>query len=107
MEALAPVFAFLSSAAGPLSAVGSAIGIGKELFGGGGGGGGSTSGPSSTPATVTPSTSPTTPAVTPVDYTKQQNAYYQQMLSGLGMGTPGGELPPGLQEAINRQASML
>lgn len=105
MEALAPVFAFLSSAAAPLSAVGSAIGIGKELFGGGGGA--SAGGP--TPATAAPAaaTTPTTPSISPSDYTKQQNAYYQQMLSGLGMGTAGGELPPGIQEAINRQASML
>lgn len=106
MEALMPILttigSAMSSVAPVLGAASSAIGLGKELFGGGGGGGGS-----ATPATVAPATSPTTPTISAGDYTNQQNAYYKQMLAGLGMGTPGGELPPGIQEAIDRQASML
>ncbi len=47
------------------------------------------------------------PGTSPDDYRKQQTAYNQQMLAGLGMGTPTGELPEGIANSIERQASLI
>ena len=78
-------------------------GIFKALFGGGGGGSpapkAASSPQSAAPAGVAPGTSPD-------EYKRQQQAQYQQMLAGLGL-TQGGELPQGIQENIDRQASLI
>jgi hypothetical protein len=74
--------------------------IGKAM------GGDSSSGSGSSPAT-TAAAKPTTPNISAGDYTNQQQAYYKNMLSGLGMDTPGGGLPEGIQQSISRQAAML
>ena len=47
------------------------------------------------------------PGTSPDDFKRNQTAQYQQMLAGLGMGQAGGELPQGIQENIDRQASLL
>ena len=47
------------------------------------------------------------PGTSPDEFRRQQIAQYQQMLSGLGLGGPGGELPPGVQENIDRQAALI
>jgi hypothetical protein len=47
------------------------------------------------------------PNISPADYKNQETQYYQQMLAGLGMGTEGNQLPQGIQDAINKQASQL
>ena len=52
------------------------------------------------PAGVAPGTSPD-------EFRRQQIAQYQQMLQGLGLGGPSGELPPGVQENIDRQAALI
>lgn len=44
---------------------------------------------------------------TPDDYRRQQSAYWQNLLSGMGQGTEGGGLPTGIQANIDRQASLL
>lgn len=48
-----------------------------------------------------------TPGTSPDDFKKSQTAQYQQMLAGLGMGQEGGQLPEGIQQNIERQASLL
>ena len=75
-------------------------------------GGGGSSGPTApqTPATIPASSqmaSAVAPGTTPGDFRNQQNAYYQQMLAGLGMGQPGGQLPADIQQNIDRQASLI
>src|SRR5262245_7765683 len=52
------------------------------------------------PATSAPGTNPT-------DFRNQQSAYWQQALAGLGQGTQGGALPEGIQNMIDKQASLL
>lgn len=99
MEALAPVFAFLSSAAPALGAVSSAVGLGKELFGGGG------SAAPMAPA-PTPASSPAQPSISPTDYRNNETAYWNQLLSGTGI-SPTGQLPDSIQQNIDRQASLL
>ncbi len=47
------------------------------------------------------------PGTSPDDYRKQQTAYNQQMLAGLGMGTPTGELPQGITDSIEKQAALI
>jgi hypothetical protein len=82
-------------------------GIFKAIFGGGSS---QPSAPKQAPAQA-PATNAAggavTPGTSPTDYKKQQEAYYQQMLSGLGMGSPGGALPTGIQDNISKQASLL
>src|SRR5512135_2754163 len=106
MEALAPIFSFLSSAGPALGAISSGVGLAENLFGGGG-----SSGPTApqTPATIPTSqaASAVAPGTTPGDFRNQQNAFYQQMLAGLGMGQPGGQLPADIQQNIDRQASLI
>ena len=106
MEALAPIFSFLSSAGPALGAISSGVGLAENLFGGGG-----SSGPTApqTPATIPTlqAASAVAPGTTPGDFRNQQNAFYQQMLAGLGMGQPGGQLPADIQQNIDRQASLI
>jgi hypothetical protein len=52
------------------------------------------------PAGVAPGTSPD-------DFRKQQGAYYQNMLAGLGQGTETGQLPQGITDNIEKQASLI
>jgi hypothetical protein len=47
------------------------------------------------------------PGTTPGQFTADETARYQQMLAGLGMGQEGNQLPQGIQENINRQASLI
>ena len=47
------------------------------------------------------------PGTSPVDYKRQEEARYQQMLSGLGIGTEGNQLPQGIQQSIDQQAALL
>ncbi len=111
MEALAPIFSFFASAGPALGGISSAIGLGENLFGGGDKGSGASA---PAPATSTPvsagptaSSSPALPGTTPDDFKKQQNAYYQQMLAGMGQGQEGGGLPPGIADMIEKQASLI
>jgi len=65
------------------------------------------------PATTTPppqamstiTGTPIAPSTSPSDYTKSQQAYWEQMLSGLGL--PGGGLPADIQAQIDKQAGLL
>lgn len=81
-------------------------GIFRAIFGGGG-----SSHPSSAPAPAQAATSAAgggVPSGTSADdYRRQSEAYYNQMLAGLGQGTPGGGLPQGIQENIDRQAALI
>lgn len=80
-------------------------GLFKAIFGGGG-----SSQPSAPKGAAAPaSTAPagTAPGTTAEDYKRQQEAYYQQMLAGLGQGQPGGGLPEGIQKNIEAQAASL
>lgn len=43
----------------------------------------------------------------PTDYRQSENAYWQQLFAGTGQGLPGGQLPQGIQENIDKQASLL
>ena len=61
-----------------------------------GGGGGGTAGP----AGVAPGT-------TQDEFMRNQQAYYQNMLAGLGQGQEGGGLPQGIQDNIDKQASLI
>jgi hypothetical protein len=79
----------------------------SSLFGGGGA-------PKQPKAQVSQGTAPAAapgaaaaPANSPEEIKKQQTAYYQNMLAGLGQGTETGELPQGIQENINRQAGLI
>lgn len=83
----------------------------KELFGGG-------SKPKAAPAPAPMAAAPAAaggagaagavaPGTSADDYRKQQTAYNQQMLAGLGMGTPTGELPQGIADSIERQAALI
>src|SRR5512146_3595058 len=105
---LAPLFSMIGSAAPALGAISSGVGLAENLFGGGG-----SSGPTApqTPATIPQAPSAATAAVapgtTPGDFRNQQNAFYQNMLAGLGMGQPGGQLPADIQQNIDRQASLI
>lgn len=47
------------------------------------------------------------PGTTPEQYTADETARYQQMLAGLGMGQEGNQLPQGVQQNIDRQASLI
>jgi len=47
------------------------------------------------------------PGTTADDYTKNQTAYWQQLLAGTGNTQAGNTLPSGVQERIDRQASLL
>jgi hypothetical protein len=60
---------------------------------GGGGGGASPSG--------------VAPGTTPDDYTRNQTAYWQQLLAGTGNTQEGNQLPQGVQDNIDRQASLI
>ena len=62
----------------------------------GGGGGGATGGP----AGVAPGT-------TQDQFMKDQTAYYQNLLAGLGQGQEGGGLPQGIQDNIDKQAALI
>ena len=53
------------------------------------------------------SASSAAPGVSADQYTANETARYQQMLAGLGMGQEGNQLPQGIQENINRQASLI
>ena len=58
-------------------------------------------------ATGGTSASGVAPGISAEDFRRNQTAQYQQMLSGLGIGTQGGELPQGIQQNIDRQASLI
>jgi hypothetical protein len=47
------------------------------------------------------------PGTTSDDFQKQQQAYYQQLLSGTGQMPEGGSLPQSIQDNINKQASLI
>jgi hypothetical protein len=47
------------------------------------------------------------PGTAPEDFTKNQTAYWQQLLAGTGNTQPGNVLPAGVQENIDKQASLL
>ena len=79
-------------------------GIFKALFGGGGGGGSPAPKAASSPQSAAPAG--VAPGTSPDEYKRQQQAQYGQMLAGLGL-TQGGELPQGIQENIDRQASLI
>ena len=104
---LLPAITAIGETAPAISAISSGVGLAENLFGGGG-----SSGPTApqTPATIPASSqmaSAVAPGTTPGDFRNQQNAFYQQMLAGLGMGQPGGQLPADIQQNIDRQASLI
>ena len=47
------------------------------------------------------------PGTAPDEYRQNETARYQQMLASLGQGQPGGGLPEGIQQTIERNASLL
>jgi hypothetical protein len=47
------------------------------------------------------------PGVGADQFRQNETARYQQMLAGLGIGQEGGALPQGIQENIDRQASLI
>jgi hypothetical protein len=77
----------------------------KGLFGGGGG----APKQQAAPAAAAPAAGPAgvAPGTSPDEFKKQQSAYYQNMLAGLGQGSPTGELPEGIQQNIEQQASLI
>lgn len=48
-----------------------------------------------------------TPSISGPDYRQNENAFWQQAFAGMGQGLPGGVLPPGIQDSIERQAALL
>lgn len=82
-------------------------GIFHALFGGGQKTGGDHKAANAAAAASTAGPTGVAPGTSPDEYKRQQQAQYQQMLAGLGLGGPGGELPQGIQENIDRQASLL
>lgn len=80
----------------------------SSLFGGGGAAKPKTQiAQGAAPAAAAAGPAGVAPGTTPEEYKKQQTAYYQNMLAGLGQGQEGGELPTGIQENINKQASLI
>lgn len=108
MEALAPIFAAIGSFA---SSAAPFIAPAMSLIGGLTGGGGGTSTPTpaapKTPAASTITGTAVAPGTSPTDFTKEQTAWWQQMLQGTGQGTPGGALPGDLSSMIEKQASLI
>lgn len=47
------------------------------------------------------------PGVSATDFTKDQTAWWQQMLQGTGQGGPGGALPQDISGMIEKQASLI
>src|SRR5262245_19156565 len=47
------------------------------------------------------------PGTSPDDFRRQENAFYQQMLAGMGQGQTGNELPEGIRQKIEQQAALL
>lgn len=101
MEALAPIFSIIGSAAPALGAISSGVGLAKNIFGGG------EKSPATSVAPMPPAAAPNQPGTSPGDYRNQETAYWQQLFAGTGQGLPGGALPPGVQENIDKQASLL
>lgn len=102
MEALGPIFS-------AISAIGSGVGIVKDVAGMFGGGK-----PKAEQAAMpvqsakpAPSASPALPGTSPTDFTREQNAYWQNLLAGQGQGTEGGQLPQGISDMIQKQASLI
>ena len=58
------------------------------------------------PAAATTSTPPDQNQMKRDDYIKQQEAYWQNLLAAQGNILPGNQLPPNIQDAIRRQASI-
>jgi hypothetical protein len=102
MEALMPIFtSILSSAGGSL-----ASGLVGKMFGGGGEQ--QKAQPVSAAQAVAPAAqSPALPGTSPEDFTKQQQAYWQNMLASSGQGVAGGALPEGIESMIEKQASLI
>jgi hypothetical protein len=102
MEALAPIFSAISAISGGVGAV-SKIG---EMFGGGG----KQQKAQPVTAAMAPAPaaqSPALPGTSPEDFTKQQQAYWQNMLASSGQGVAGGALPEGIESMIEKQASLI
>ena len=47
------------------------------------------------------------PGTTQDQFMKDQTAYYQNLLAGLGQGQEGGGLPQGIQDNIDKQAALI
>src|SRR5947208_9434841 len=84
-EAIPAIFSAIGSMGPALGAVSSGVGLFEKLFGGGGGGGGgSQGGAASIPKQQAASTitgTPVAPGTSPGDFTKSQEAYWQQLMS--------------------------
>ena len=71
----------------------------------------STGGPATTSAAPKPTATstitgtPIAPGTSPSDFTNSQNAYWKQLLSGLGI--PGDQIPTNIQQDIAKQASLI
>ena len=47
------------------------------------------------------------PGTSPDDFKRQQQAHFQDMFAGLGQELEGGQLPQGITENIDKQASLI
>jgi len=72
-----------------------------------------TTAPPASTSAVAPSTAVSTvtgagvsPGTSQQDFLNNQTAYWNQFLQGTGQ-SPGGVLPPGLQQSINQQADLI
>ena len=100
MPAVIPFIPLIASVAGPL--------LSKAIGGGGAKtGGGSSPAPAAAPNAMSAAGVSAAPGTNPADYKNQETAYWQQLFAGTGQGLPGGALPPGVQENIDKQASLL
>jgi len=69
--------------------------------------GGKPKAPAPAPVAAAPAENIAPQGTNPDDFRRQQAAFWQQALAGLGQGTPGGDLPQGIQANIDRQASLI
>lgn len=58
-------------------------------------------------AAAKPGVAGVAPGTSPDDFKRQQQAYYQQLFSGTGQIEPGGGLPEGVQQNIDKQAALI
>ena len=87
-----------------LGAASSGVGLIENIFGGKSTGGAA---PATVPkeATSTITGTAVAPGTSPTDYTNSQNAYWRQLISGLGI--PGDQIPTNIQQDIAKQASLI
>lgn len=97
MEALPMIFA-------AIPAISSGVGLVENLMGGGKSAA-APAPPSSKPVpTSTITGTAVAPSTSPGDFTKSQEAYWNQLFSGLGMGE---NITPDIQQNIQKQAGLL